>query len=282
MYVCSRFAFLEIPKTGSTYIDQILIDFLDGKKTGKHNYPDQNLLSSGRNFVASIRDPFDWYASLHSYGCKVKEKSGPYRKVKSFQPLNFKGFAFGQDIQFGLQAYSKFLWHSLTADKASFLESYANSGDSVLFRSWLNMLHSDEYMYIINPIFAHSPLSRFAGLYTFRVIWLTCHNRHELLSSECPNDYESLAKWEKKNSFVDRFVRMECMATDLLSLFEDYGYDLSAEQTKKLQENKRHNASGHKRRLDTHYDQATANSIAARDRLIFEKFKYPSKLTEGS
>jgi hypothetical protein len=58
MYITSKIVFVEVPKTGSTYIDQVLIDLLDGQKVGKHNYPHEESICSGRSFIASIRDPY--------------------------------------------------------------------------------------------------------------------------------------------------------------------------------------------------------------------------------
>ena len=282
MFVCPEFVFIEVPKTGSTYIDRLLIQTTDGRKIGKHNYPDPLLLHSGRDFIASIRDPFDWYISLHAYGAKVSDRSGPYRKVRNIRPFTFKGYGFDKNFRFALGAYANYLQRALRTDRPAFMATYAGAHDPALFRRWLTMLYHQDFSYLYNAIFAHSPLSQYAGFYTFRFLWLTCRNREQLLSPSCPGDHDALAMWEHENSYVDRFIRLERMSNDLLSLFDHYGYALTDEQSERIHNNHRHNASERKRDIVAYFDDAAATCIAARDRLLFEKFGYSKSVTEAT
>jgi len=279
MYVTSKFVFLEIPKTGSTYIDQIMIDMLDGQKIGKHNYPSDELLNSDRLFVGSIRNPFDWYVSLWAYGCKVKERSAPYRKTMSYRPFDLKGYGFDKNLAFGIKAYANYLAKAPFKNKAAWKSAYADNKDPANFRTWLNLMFRSGDIYLYNSIFGQTRLKDFAGLYTFRYLWLCCRNLDELLTDKCPRNLGELRDWEQRNCYVDSFIKMENMSEALVRLFGNFGYELTDEQLSRLAENKRHkNATNRSRNLNYYYDAEMRELIFAREAIIFEKFEYNNSL----
>ena len=273
MYVTNEFAFIEMPKTGSTYIDQVMMDMLDGEKVGKHNYPSEDIFNSGRSFVGSIRNPFDWYVSLWAYGCKVKERSGPYRKTMSYRPFAFNGYAFDKNILFGTKAYSNYIVRAPFVQRDRWKSAYA-SAEPHNFRAWIDLMFRSDEVFLYNAILAQTPLKNFIGLYTFRYLWLCCRNREELLTSKCPKNLEELRSWEKENCYVDRFIKMESMSDGLLSLFADFGYALTNEQQNRLEDNKRHNASKRGRNLSDYYEIEQRDLVVARDKIIFDRFSY--------
>jgi len=274
VYITDKFVFVEVPKTGSTYIDQIMIDMLDGEKAGKHNYPSDGLQNSGRSFIGSIRDPFDWYVSLWAYGCKVKERSGPYRKTMSYRPFEFRGYGIDKNPVFGAKAYTNYVIKAPFAARNAWKAAYADGKDPANFQAWIDLMFKSNEIYLYNAIFAQTRLKDFAGLYTFRYLWLCCRNQKELLTAKCPRNLDELRDWEKKNCYVDRFIKMESMADGLITLFDDFGYTLTVEQRDRLEENKRHNSSSRKRNLDDYYDAEQRDLVFSREKIIFDKFGY--------
>lgn len=274
MYITDKFAFLEVPKTGSTYIDQVMMDMLDGEKVGKHNYPSKELLNSGRSFVGSIRNPFDWYVSLWAYGCKVKERSGPYRKTMTYRPFDLKGYGLDKNALFGAKAYMHYLLWAPFAKRDLWKAAYADSAHPDNFRAWIDLMFRSDEIFLYNAIFAQTPLKKFIGLYTFRYLWLCCRNREELLSQKCPKTIEELREWEKENCYVDRFIKMENMSDDLIHFFDDFGYELTHQQRDRLEENKRHNASKRGREIGQYYSSEDRALIHERENIIFDKFGY--------
>jgi len=274
VYITDEFVFVEVPKTGSTYIDQIMIDMLDGEKAGKHNYPSDALLDSNRSFVGSIRDPFDWYVSLWSYGCKVKERSGPYRKTMTYRPFDLKGYGFDKKPVFGAKAYANYLLKAPFAKRDAWKAAYVDSKNPDNFRTWVDLMFRSDEIYLYNAIFAQTRLKNFVGLYTFRYLWLCCRNREELLTTSCPGTLEELRAWEQKNCYVDRFIKMEDMADGLITLFDDFGYTLTDEQRGRLEDNKRHNASKRSREIGQYYNSEDRALIYEREKIIFDKFGY--------
>lgn len=96
MYIADKFVVIEISKTGTTHINRILGETVKGETIGKHNSAPGELIGSNKTFVASIRDPFDWYVSLWSFGCKVKERDAVYRRSTAYRPFALNGYGFNK------------------------------------------------------------------------------------------------------------------------------------------------------------------------------------------
>ena len=55
-------------KTGCTHIASLLSRLFDGEQIGKHNAASDNQINSDAYFLSSIRNPWDWYLSLWTFG----------------------------------------------------------------------------------------------------------------------------------------------------------------------------------------------------------------------
>jgi hypothetical protein len=66
-------AYLDVEKSGSTYVSQFLRDFLDDDEVSYRKHVEvEDRPPAGRLHVISVRDPLDSYLSLYSYGCQGK------------------------------------------------------------------------------------------------------------------------------------------------------------------------------------------------------------------
>ena len=73
MFLTSDLCYVEMHRSGSTHLVKLFEKYMpDGKKIGVHNRPDQEIYDSNRFFVGSIRNPWEWYVSLWSFGCVNK------------------------------------------------------------------------------------------------------------------------------------------------------------------------------------------------------------------
>ena len=73
MFLTSDLCYVEMHRSGSTHLVKLFEKYMpDGKKIGVHNRPDQEIYDSNRFFVGSIRNPWEWYVSLWSFGCVKK------------------------------------------------------------------------------------------------------------------------------------------------------------------------------------------------------------------
>ena len=72
MFVSEKLLYIELPKTACSQIRDLLKHLVGGQNIGKHNRPSEELVSSERVIIGSIRNPWDWYVSLWAFGCDQK------------------------------------------------------------------------------------------------------------------------------------------------------------------------------------------------------------------
>ncbi|NNU27901.1 hypothetical protein [Isoptericola sediminis] len=71
MHAFHTLAYLDVEKSGSTYVSQFLRDFLDDDEVWCRKHHElEDRPPAGRLHVLSVRDPVDTYLSLFSYGCQ--------------------------------------------------------------------------------------------------------------------------------------------------------------------------------------------------------------------
>ena len=274
MFVGEKIVYAEMPKTGSTFIDKVLLETVEGELIGKHDAPPKHLLDSERTVVGSIRNPFDWYVSLWAFGCKVKRKSGPYDKTTHWNPLRIKGYGLDKHFLAGIRGYTKNLVKGAFNDRKRWLAAYADGQDVTCFHDWCDLMFDRGNIYLYNSLLDQSKLGDFVGLQTFRYLFLYCHNRNELLTSACPSNYDQLVEWEKENCFSEFFILMENMTDGILNALQKSGYELSSDQTETILESQKANTTNRSRDFASYFKQKHANELYAREKFLFEKFGY--------
>lgn len=267
MFISEKAVYLELHKTGCTHIRNVLKDLLGGKFVGKHNQAMPDLFRSQRLFLGSIRDPWDWYVSLWAYGCDNK---GAVFSSVTKSGIVIKGLGWKN------RPYSALLGlvSEFSKDIRTWKRLYRDSHDAGAFRDWLHMMHDRRYRYDVGENYGACPLSKIAGLLTYRYIRLYCAKAGELSDLNHLSAYETLASYEKKKCFINRFIRKESLESDLIDALEQYGIGISDAQKAELASRPRTNVSSLKERRDYYYDNASEDLVNERDRLIVEKFGY--------
>ncbi|HEY5049172.1 MAG TPA: sulfotransferase family 2 domain-containing protein [Rhizomicrobium sp.] len=75
MYEFDTFAFLDVQKTGSTFIISVLKKFCTEKTIRKEKHAGfESDFDPDKFYFISVRNPIDQYLSLYSYGCSSKGK----------------------------------------------------------------------------------------------------------------------------------------------------------------------------------------------------------------
>jgi len=70
MYRNDKVIFLQLQKTECTHITRVPLEYVGGGEIKKHS---QLIINpEDRTIFGSIRNPWDWYMSLWSYGCMEK------------------------------------------------------------------------------------------------------------------------------------------------------------------------------------------------------------------
>ena len=267
MLVSKKLVFLELQKTGSTHIKQLLKKTIGGVNDGKHNQATPELRASGRAFVGSIREPWGWYLSLFTYGCQ--KKGGVY--LRTTNPARWKGLkrsgALDAGIPEGFDPYSPQFMRE---------QVYADPDNPESFRAWLRLvLTTGPHRALVEDGFAESPVSSLAGLMTYRYFLLFVDGGPQV--PESVNTLKKLEAHEKKHLFVKHIIRNETLAEDLIRTIEDCGEPLSDEQKVQIREAPRTNTSPRKYGKSHYYDEASIALVAEREKLIIDKFDYTWK-----
>jgi len=268
MFISKKFVFMELHKTGCTHIRHLLNELIDGELVGGHNQASSNLFDEERVFLGSIRDPWDWYTSLWAYGCD--NKGSVFNSTTKVRPLKF------ESLNWKNNTYSTFL--SLISNRAKhpqkWLETYADVNDAEAFRAWLSMMQNPRYFIDIREGYAASPISRSAGLLTFRYLKLFCTKSGDSRNLNALSSFKKIKDYESTFCFIDRFIRNENLEYDLFQILEDFSAGISDEKKTNILLREKRNTSSKKHGTEYYYDKKSENLVAKRERLIIERFNY--------
>jgi len=68
MFKGDELIYIQIQKTGCTHIASLLSMLFNGEIIEKHNTTTPEQIKSTKYILSSIRNPWDWYLSLWTYG----------------------------------------------------------------------------------------------------------------------------------------------------------------------------------------------------------------------
>jgi hypothetical protein len=295
MLISDKLIFVELQKTGSTHIKGLLRKLVGGENDGKHNVPSEELLGSGKKFVASVRDPWAWYLSLWSYGCLQKGElyerltnEKKWRKLldKADQAAAEPAEAEAEDdaaeddgdvatkAQQKEKGKGKILPDNFTPERAKNFW-YADPDNAEAFREWLQaVLTVQPLRKVLEAGYGKSPISKAGGLMTFRYFTLCTKNGENVDKSV--STLEALRTYDKQNCFIDYFVRNASLAEDLIKAIEGCGIELDDEKKKVIREARKTNVSSRPHGPEHYYDDASVQLVARREKFIIEKFGYKS------
>jgi hypothetical protein len=272
MFISPEIIFVELQKTGCTHIGKLLAQVLDGQQVGKHNRPTDKFLTVGsRFFLGSVRNPWDWYVSLWAYGCD--HKGGLYATVTA---PGWRGLLRGHGWKKGSLSATLAAAKAIKAGKHPDLwaRCYSERDDAENFRQWLRLLNDRAYWHEIGEGYAHSAVCRTAGVLTYRYLGLFCRDIIPLTSRHSMRDYEDLLSFERRNCYIDHFIRNESLESDLIRGLAACGVAVSEEQQSKILSSGKTNTSSRSNNTAYYYDEATIALVQDRERLIIEKFSY--------
>lgn len=263
MFITDKLVYIQLQKTGCTHIAKLLAQTVGGEQKLKHTHATQELLNSSYTFVSSIRNPWEWYVSLWSYGCD--EKGGFHKRVTRLnRPC--------KDL--AMNPFNLAVWiHSeLTKKRKLWQACYVDSGDPNLFRQWLKMIYNPEFRFDLREGYGESAISEFVGLYTYRYMKICCKNI-EILDRNAAS-IEDVSNFEKKNCYISKWIRNESLEDDLINILLSSGEKICEEDKKAILYSKKTNISPRSQPTSFYYDQETAELVRKREGLIVKKFDY--------
>lgn len=253
-------------KTGCTHIASLLSSLFDGKEIGKHNAATQDQITNKMYFISSIRNPWDWYLSLWTFGVQgngaLMERLTQKNIVSSLkQTTNYPKKSFPS------------LFVEVPKDSNVWCDVYNNSDNVELFRKWLKLMHNPINSHFLGEGYGDTEITGLCGFMTYRYLYLCCQNIRKLKNSRLISNYADLLQFENNNCYIDFFVRQESLENDLCEAVEKVR-PLTLEEKELIYGAKKTNTSKRSLLISDYYDKESIELIGSRDRLLIDKFCY--------
>lgn len=267
MFISDELIFLQLQKTAGTHIAALLSEHLQGWMKGKHGPLDFD--PGNRLVVGSVRNPWDWYVSLWSYGCGTA--GGVQGLLKGSHLRTAKRIA-------GSAWRQPKLWnaalHDLSAhaarDIAFWRDVYADPHDPERFRRWLKAVLSPDSRRLLGADYASRPLSDFAGFYTYRFLSIFTPVAAWSAHANEIHSTRDIGPFFEHHGAVHMLIRTERLEEDLAEVFASVGRsELAAEVLR----SGRTNAS-RRGKAETYYDAETRALVAESDPFMVDRFGY--------
>ncbi|UWQ53266.1 hypothetical protein [Leisingera caerulea] len=276
MFLSDEFVYVDLNKTGSVSVLNWLQALKFPQRQVKHHLkPDEAIVSSGILKFATIRNPWDYYLSLWSYGVKRKGKSGPYLALTRFRPFKSRGYT--QNPYGAVTGFVPALLAAARQDRTANLQLYSDPDNPEAFRAWLRKVMDPKLAPVLSGAYYSSRLHRCSGLYSYRFCNLYCSGSKTLHSGRL-RDPAALEEWAEENCYIDRFLHTETLGADFRSVMLEHKLAKAETLDSVIGAGKPMNASrsAAAKRSDF-YDTETRQLVAERESLIINRFGYQFK-----
>ena len=266
MFLTKNFCYLELHRTGSIHISQILKKiFLDGKQIGFHNRAKEELYNSNFFFLGSVRNPWDWYVSMWSKACQKQGIHYMRTAGKRFfftniglktKPL-LAPFIFFDQINKPLK-----LWR----------EVYSDPKNKKNFKTWLNLILKDR-IYDDGSGYAFSSIKNFSGQLTYRYLALYTNESNKLFDDSIKN-FEEMKSFDNKKNVLKFIIKKEELEKNLITFIGLKNINLSEDKRKFIESEPKSNTSERLFNYKDYYDPDSAELVSQKEKLIIEKYNY--------
>lgn len=268
MVLSDKILYVQLHKTGCTHIARVLKTLYDAMEFEKHRPPSEELTESGRYILGSVRNPWDWYVSLWAFGCDGKGilKKRLTQPKKIYDTKYFVRRDIGRGV---IQAIAE-----MRRNREAWISCYTHTNDAPAFRKWLNLMYEDSNSVSLGENYGFSRVRDNAGFLTYRYLRLYCKNRQKLYTTYSKKVLLDLESFDRKNCYIQRFIKMESLEADLIYALESAGEKVTDEQKDYIHQLKKSNTSTRELPLAAYYDEQTRKIVARREDLIIRKFGY--------
>ena len=269
MFVCDELIYIQLQKTGCTHIARLLSRLFDGRKIGKHNKATAAQLESGRKFISSIRNPWDWYVSVWSFGVAGKGML--------FQNVTKRKRVLKKLRRLYLRTAGDFDVDSIGDEAIRITDSWRQVYDSTnnvdSFRRWLRKVNDPDNSDILGEGYGMTVLPNLCGLMSYRFLNLCCRNFDEFKLNSQVVGTPDLENFFSQNRYVHDFIRMENLENSFCNIVEQIR-PLTDDERQWICGLTKTNVSQRRSRLADYYDQESIDLVAAREKLIINRFQY--------
>lgn len=266
MFLSDDLVFLHLQKAAGTFVVNRLAQRLPGTVTGGHAPLYES--KRGRVVAAAIRDPWDWYVSLWSYGCMGQgEVQGRLTADRGrLRRQTLRAFLAGRMAPG--EALSRLrLDHG--HDPAAWRDLYASAQDPDRFRHWLRAVLTPPGCGYLPGRYPVMPMRGQLGFMTYRVLRLFTDWTAWQAGADAIRSPTDALDFYRQHCIVDHVLRTERVETDLDRLLATLAGAVldTAEAPVETNRSMRRN-HGH------YYDADTVALVFEKDRMVVETFGY--------
>lgn len=265
MFKSDELIYIQMQKTACTHIAKLLAQLFKGEIIGKHNVATPEQIKSHPYFIGSIRNPWDWYLSLWTFGVSGRGALMYHLTKRNLLPT------FKTMLKHPKTGYQPWL-NALTKDVKTWRSVYSHSDDITAFRRWIALIHSSNNCNTLGQDNRYQNISQYVGLMTYRYLLLYCYDNQQLTVMNF-SQFKQLYQFEQDTCYIDYFVRQEALETTLSHAIEHIR-PLTTKEKSFIINAKKANTSIRMLSINEYYDQKSIDLIQNRDRLIIEKFNY--------
>ena len=267
MFESENLIYIRLQKTGCSHIADILEQIFEGERHGTHRAANERQLNSGKYFISSIRNPWDWYISLWAYG--VQDGGSLKNTVTRRKISAYLRYALKHPRR---ETFQRFI-DEIGRDVDVWNQVYTQSDDVDAFRRWLKLMLDPANAQFLNKHYAASRLGRVCGFMSFRYLYLCCRDVSQLGKDRLLTDFPALTRFDRDNCYINYFIHQESLEEGLAAALEGLG-PLSEGDRELIFKGERTNSSKRGRQMADYYDDETIALVAERDRLLIDKFGY--------
>ena len=269
MFVNDDLVFLHLQKAAGTFVVDRLAQALRGEVRDGH--APLTAGKRGRIVAAAVRDPWDWYVSLWSYGCMGQGEL----RGRLLMPRGQMSTLALRAVLRGREGPGKALarvQRDCGRDPRAWAALYASAEDPALFRRWLRTLLTLPGAGHLPDSYPALPMCGQVGFMTFRVLRLFTDWQAWSAGAAGIRTPDDASNFYRRHGIVDRVLRTERVAEDLQGLLSAIGVAQASEDAAKANASRRGAHAGY-------YDAETAALVLEKDRMVVETFGYTPPLT---
>ena len=277
MIVTDRLVFLQLQKTAGTHIARLLVEEFSGRERfGKHRPLPPGFDPGERLIVGSIRDPWDWYVSLWTFGCR--RRGGPFDRSTAprsvWNALRDPGTRRVRGARAAITSRVLAARHEWARPASSWRRLHSDAADPRLFREWLKLALDSRRRFDLFRDYGQSAVSAYAGILTFLYELLYLRDNTALFDRRLLPDLEALIRHDEANGVLGATIRTENLEQDFMDVLGKAGHALTPRQAERIENAEPTNTSDRRRALADFYDDEARELVAAREALIIRKYGY--------
>lgn len=273
MIVSDNFIYLQMQKTGCTFVANELRVSDSGISHGKHNTIKSK--PTDKLVVCSVRNPWDWYVSLWAYGCMKKGtlfEALTKNRTASMALKNWVKTIYANRLLPGRLPNSALS----TSGEPDFRRLYSDPSAKENFRTWLKAICANQTLPLMPQRYWASPVSRFGGLMTYRFIRLAVPISAWKSQIRTVKSYQDLKHFYDFNSALDVVLKQEQLDLDLRNMLITAGVKPS--EALSTDESKAN--SSVRDSYQSYYDEETMRLVSEKERFIISNFEYSYDATQ--